>query len=167
MRIKILYFFAVLCMLPDLLCASSVTTENEQLLSQLDKLISDKEIYHRQREKNIADFKHRLSLSSDDLESYNLCGSLFYEYLHYQADSSLYYVDLKLSMRQECCRKSGSICGLRMLVCCRAYRFAGEYAGNTYGNCQYSSDCSAPCKNLCMGSGLFQRFFIHISNGLI
>ena len=95
MRIKILYFFAVLCMLPDLLCASSVTTENEQLLSQLDKLISDKEIYHRQREKNIADFKHRLSLSSDDLESYNLCGSLFYEYLHYQADSSLYYVDLK------------------------------------------------------------------------
>ena len=95
MKIRILLYLIVLSLLPGSVRANSLIKENERLLEQLDKLIADKYIYHHQREKTIADLKKRLQQSSDNLEKYNLCGSLFYEYLHYQADSSLYYVDLK------------------------------------------------------------------------
>ena len=95
MKTKSLFCIFFLCLFTNSLWADSLSEENESLLAQLDKLIADKNIYHQRREKTIADLKNRLRQSSDNVEKYNLCGSLFYEYLHYQADSSLYYVDLR------------------------------------------------------------------------
>ena len=95
MKKRILLYALLLLITPITLWADSISEENESLLEQLDKLIVDKNIYHQKREKTIADLKQRLQQSSDNLEKYNLSSSLFYEYLHYQADSSLFYVDLK------------------------------------------------------------------------
>lgn len=41
------------------------------------------------------DLKQRLHRSKDNREKYELCGSLFNAYLHYQADSALYYINGK------------------------------------------------------------------------
>lgn len=73
----------------------------QQVLNELDRVILQKEIYHSQREENIQNLKERLQHSSDIWEKYNLCGSLFYEYLHYQADSSLYYINGKSKILPE------------------------------------------------------------------
>lgn len=73
----------------------SAKSDNENLLQKLDNIISNKEIYHNIREKKILQFKDSLEKTKDIAQKYNLCGALFYEYLHYQADSSLYYINMK------------------------------------------------------------------------
>ena len=73
----------------------SAKSDNEQLLQKLDDVISNKEIYHNIREKKILQLKDSLKRTNDITKKYNLCGALFYEYLHYQADSSLYYINMK------------------------------------------------------------------------
>lgn len=66
--------------------------DNQALLKQLDELISKKETFYAVREKRIHDLKEQLRLTSDIQERFVLCGSLFNEYLHYQADSALIYM---------------------------------------------------------------------------
>ena len=70
-------------------------TENERLLKELDKVISNKKYYHNLREEKLSQLKDSLKRSNDITEKYNISGALFYEYLHYQADSSLYYINMK------------------------------------------------------------------------
>ena len=72
-------------------------TENDSLLRKLDEVILNKKYYHDLREEKLANLKDSLRKSDDVVEKYNLCGALFYEYLHYQADSSLYYINKKHS----------------------------------------------------------------------
>ena len=69
--------------------------ENEKLLKELDKVISNKKYYHNLREEKLSQLKDSLKRSNDITEKYNISGALFYEYLHYQADSSLYYINMK------------------------------------------------------------------------
>lgn len=71
---------------------------NEKVLKELDEVINDKVTYHIEKEKEIADLKVRLRNSKDNREKYELCGMLFGEYLHYQADSALYYINGKLKL---------------------------------------------------------------------
>ena len=85
-------FLISLCSFPLLMEASA---DNNTLLKELDRIISDKRIYHDIREKRIAEFKDSLIRTSDISKKYLICGLLFNEYLHYQADSSLYYVNKK------------------------------------------------------------------------
>lgn len=73
----------------------SVEVNNEKLFTQLDNIIANKKTYHLHREAQIAKFKDKLNATDNVEEKYNICGSLFYEYLHYQADSSLYYINQK------------------------------------------------------------------------
>lgn len=89
------YINIILCLLlsSKLLCAEN--SRNEALLLRLDKVITNKEYYHGQRENNISLLKDSLKYSTDINVKYNLAGALFYEYLHYQADSSLYYINKK------------------------------------------------------------------------
>lgn len=47
------------------------------------------------RRKRDCGLKQRLHRSKDNREKYELCGSLFNAYLHYQADSALYYINGK------------------------------------------------------------------------
>ena len=71
---------------------------NEEVLKRLDRIIDNKTAYHVQKEKEIVDLKQRLHRSKDNREKYELCGSLFNAYLHYQADSALYYINGKMNL---------------------------------------------------------------------
>ena len=91
-------FFLILIVfliLPSTILGISVKQDNEKLLTILDELIVDKDIYRQKRKTTIFGLKERLYQSDDNQEKYHLSNSLFNEYLHYQADSALYYVDLK------------------------------------------------------------------------
>lgn len=71
---------------------------NEEVLKRLDRVIDNKTACHVQKEKEIVDLKQRLHRSKDNREKYELCGSLFNAYLHYQADSALYYINGKMNL---------------------------------------------------------------------
>ena len=71
---------------------------NEEVLRRLDRVIDNKTACHVQKEKEIVDLKQRLHRSKDNREKYELCGSLFNAYLHYQADSALYYINGKMNL---------------------------------------------------------------------
>ncbi|MDO4181733.1 MAG: DUF6377 domain-containing protein [Bacteroidales bacterium] len=86
----ILIIILLVCAAPQNACG-----QNEDVLKKLDQLIGNKESYHIRKEEKIKDLKLRLRAQQDDREKYKLYGSLFNEYLHYQADSALYYVNQK------------------------------------------------------------------------
>ena len=65
----------------------------QRLLEQLDEMITRKNEYHTERERNIAQLKQRLANEQDESVKYDLCDELFSLYLHFQADSALHYVD--------------------------------------------------------------------------
>ena len=86
-----LYFLSMVFQLPAMVVSDSTA----QVLQLLDKTIQEKEAYHTQREQMIGQLKKQLKASTDLQEQYDLCGTLFETYLHYQADSSLYYIQRK------------------------------------------------------------------------
>lgn len=87
-------------MLPGLLWASEATPVDD-VLDELDQIISEKAIYGVQREERIAGYKERLKHAGSIEEEYALCDSLFNIYLHYQVDSSLCYVARKKELLPE------------------------------------------------------------------
>lgn len=72
-----------------------VARQVDDVLEELDRMISEKSIYSVQRENKIAGYKERLKNAQSEIQRYALCDSLFNIYLHYQADSSLCYVNRK------------------------------------------------------------------------
>ena len=87
----------LLCLLLQIpvFTVSAASLDIESVLTQLDNVILNKTQYQEQREERIRALKERFAASKDNKEKYDLCGGLFYEYLHYQADSSLYYVNAR------------------------------------------------------------------------
>ncbi len=73
-------------------------SELEHSLQKLDSAILLKHVYHGCHQAKLDSFKLELKQTSDLWKAYNLCGSLFYEYLHFQADSSLHYVERKAQL---------------------------------------------------------------------
>ena len=65
---------------------------------KLDSLIDVKPSIHACQEAKIDSLRRKVAQTEDLWERYALYGSLFYEYLHYQADSSFYYVGKKAEM---------------------------------------------------------------------
>ena len=81
----------LLLSISDLFAASH--RNNDSLLKELDEIISNKSIFHAQKENTITGLKKRLYSSSDETEKYKLCGILYNEYMHYQTDSALLYIN--------------------------------------------------------------------------
>lgn len=96
MRNTAYYLILILSIIPVFLFAEKNT--NESVLKELDQAIENKHNFHIEKDKEINDIKLRLNGSKNNLERYELCGSLFYLYLHYQADSSLYYINGKMKL---------------------------------------------------------------------
>ena len=67
----------------------------ESVLRELDTVVENKSHYSVEKENEIDALKSRFHHSMNPQEKYDLCGNLFDAYLHYQADSALYYVDCK------------------------------------------------------------------------
>lgn len=64
-------------------------------LRELDGLIERRSDLRQDYEHMLDSLKRKMKSTTDVNEKYQLCGSLFYYYLHYQADSSLYYIGKK------------------------------------------------------------------------
>lgn len=90
--------FLIVCLLTAAIPLFAEKNSNEEVLKRLDQIIDNKSAYHVRKEKEIADLKQRLNRSKDNREKYELCGSLFNAYLHYQADSALYYINGKMNL---------------------------------------------------------------------
>ena len=65
------------------------------VLNAVDHLVMQRAYVHTCHERRLDSIKVEMRRSTDVWKKYNLCGTLFYEYLHYQADSSLAYVERK------------------------------------------------------------------------
>ena len=72
------------------------------VLLELDEAIARKHEFHARKEARIADLRRRLHYAADTLEQYALCEELFDEYLHYQADSAVHYLNRRLSLLPSC-----------------------------------------------------------------
>ena len=71
-------------------------------LLELDEAIARKPEYRARKEARIADLRRRLHYAVDTLEQYALCEELFDEYLHYQADSAVHYLNRRLQLLPSC-----------------------------------------------------------------
>ena len=81
-----------------ILSALSVKAEqpsHEKILEQLDQVITQKALYRAERERALLQLKQQLHYATTEKEKYNLSNELFGLYLHYQADSALYYINKK------------------------------------------------------------------------
>lgn len=90
------YFFWLL--IGAMLSALSVKAEqplHEKVLEQLDQVITQKALYRAERERALLQLKQQLHYATTEKEKYNLSNELFGLYLHYQADSALYYINKK------------------------------------------------------------------------
>lgn len=88
------YFFLFLLFIHPL-TLSADKEDNKSLLKELDRVIKHKIEYQSQKEKSINSLKAQLLQANKNEEKYDLCGSLFIAYLHYQADSALHYINKK------------------------------------------------------------------------
>lgn len=96
MKTRSLFFACIVCL--PFLSALAKTRPVGDVLEELDRMITQKSVYAVQRENRIADYKTRLKNAQSDIQRYALCDSLFNIYLHYQADSSLCYVNRKAQL---------------------------------------------------------------------
>ena len=78
---------------------SAITKDSvNAVLEELDVVIADKMLYQSLKENKIGDLKLRLKNTSNDSVKFNICGDLFSEYLHYQADSSFSYNEERIHL---------------------------------------------------------------------
>ena len=68
------------------------------ILDKLDGAIARKPEYRARKEARIADLRRRLALAADTLQQYALCKELSEEYLHYQADSAVHYINRRAAL---------------------------------------------------------------------
>ena len=78
-----------------ILPAKAQQATHEKVLQQLDEVITKKAVYRDEREATISQLKQQLHYVTTEEEKYKLCNELFGLYLHYQADSALYYINKK------------------------------------------------------------------------
>lgn len=91
----LLYSCCVFFMISFPLFAIGQEWDEEKALSRLDEVIAQKSVFQEQKELELNKTKHRLYSTLNDSVRSQLCNDLFVQYLHYQADSALVYVDRK------------------------------------------------------------------------
>lgn len=64
-------------------------------LNELDEVIASREVYHYQVEDQISAIKAKINNSSSVVEKHDLYLEVFNNYLHFQADSALHYVNVR------------------------------------------------------------------------
>ncbi len=104
MNMKIFYWLLAVFFLP--LQSFAIANDSVKLvLEELDAIIDNKLVYHTEKEKHIEVLKQKLKNDVGNEEKLDVYGQLFNDYLHYQADSSLYYIDERIrllsSMKRE------------------------------------------------------------------
>lgn len=88
-----IYYLFLLLLPVHLMHASGNEQTNHSLLKELDRTIAMKASFHQQREYQIDSIKKLINTASSLEDKYQLYGSLYGIYLHYQADSALHYLN--------------------------------------------------------------------------
>ena len=97
MKTKILYL--LLALFGGAVQSFAITGDSIKLvLEELDAIIDSKNVFHAQKEKDMEALKRKLKTATDKNEMLDIYGQLFNDYLHYQADSSLFYIDEKIRL---------------------------------------------------------------------
>lgn len=97
MKTKILYL--LLALFGGAVQSFAITGDSIKLvLEELDAIIDSKNVFHAQKEKDMEALKRKLKTATDKNEMLDIYGQLFKDYLHYQADSSLFYIDEKIRL---------------------------------------------------------------------
>lgn len=87
------FFLFLFC--TQLSFASGSGQTNESLLKELDRTIKQKTLFQQQKERETDSIKDLLRTASSLEDQYELYGTLFSSYLHFQADSALLYLERK------------------------------------------------------------------------
>lgn len=74
------------------------TPSTEKILKELDTVIENKQQNALSKEAEIAALKKRLHQADSNREKFEICGDLFNAYLHFQADSSLFYINERIRL---------------------------------------------------------------------
>lgn len=98
LKMKTTIIFLILSLMFPYFSFASDTKTIVEVLNELDEVIEKKHIYDVKKEESIAALKSRLSKGGDERVRYELNDSLFVAYLHYQADSAMYYVNKKVEL---------------------------------------------------------------------
>ena len=93
MKIKIISVLLITLCFPIALWAEK--RDLELLLKELDAVVLRKDTYTLPKEKELSELRIRLKNAKGVRQKYDLCNKLFTEFLHYQADSALSYVEKK------------------------------------------------------------------------
>ena len=70
----------------------------DSILRKLDTVIENKQQNTLAKEAEIAELKNKLHSATTNREKFQICGDLFNAYLHFQADSSLYYINERIRL---------------------------------------------------------------------
>ena len=89
MKNRIYCLLFLLSIYPAFLSAQRI--DQKEILKKLDNILDKKETYEIEKRKEIDQLKKQLEHTEKPDERYKLFGSLYDAYLHYQADSALYY----------------------------------------------------------------------------
>ena len=96
MRLRTMITVGVMCLTQYIQGGNTNLRDSLQVaLLQLDKLVEQREELHAGHDFMLDSLRREMERATDPWKKYHLCGSLFYENLHYQADSSLYYIGKK------------------------------------------------------------------------
>ena len=90
----------VLILLSALSAAARPSKAREQMLSELDGYLRERDAFDMQKEDRIARLRHSLSLARDLPSRYDLCMLLSDEYFSYQFDSTQHYLMEALSVSE-------------------------------------------------------------------
>lgn len=93
MKTKMLYLLLACLYLPATLWAGQ--RKLETLLSELDAVVKQKDVYTYPKEKELSELRIQLRNAKNHRQKYDLCDKLFTGYLHYQADSAWAFVERK------------------------------------------------------------------------
>ncbi|MDR2389707.1 MAG: DUF6377 domain-containing protein [Tannerellaceae bacterium] len=94
--------FILFFILPTFLFFPATTPNNDDsLLRELDKVLSEEQVYMTQKQERISHLKTRLGREVSPDKQYELCYTLIEEYKSYMSDSALVYIRKNLQRAEE------------------------------------------------------------------
>lgn len=94
-KLQFLLFFISL-----VLSSGKVLANGKELLSELDRVVEQHQLYSDQKEEKVASLKELLKLSTSNEQKLTLAGRLYDEYKAYKSDSALVYAREKLRIAE-------------------------------------------------------------------
>ncbi len=130
MRKILLTFFIISLVATSCWQQYDYNSEQQRLLSQLDRVVERYDVYNESKVRRIEDIKSNLSSGLSERELYDLYDALYVEYFKYDIDSAITYARKKLAIAQRLSsqKKASTDAGMRdSLLCDAEFDLADRY----------------------------------------